>query len=567
MTEIQLKGYAVALTRIPKRQKLVRLLTHPAGGPAISLFAIGILAAGESLYATVWGPWVFSDGAGYIMLARNVIAGQGLGLIRASGQFQPLSMHPPLYPLTVAAFGFLGADLVQSARWVAAGLFSLTILFVGFAMSQFTGKRWLGVCAAVVIVASPILVELFTGALSEPLFFMTWQAGLLLLGIYWHRGRSWALFGAATLSGLALLARYPGAAVIAAGGLGLLIFASADAKRRWQEATLFTALSGAPGFIWLRWVQAQPGASPPRQWIWDFANLWERTRPVRGGLVEGFWDWIPLSPWLGQPPYRTKLIVLSLISLIIGLVLASALRGIFRRSGRNWRDLGALQLAVLLFAFVVCYLALFTAVFLFSRDPLDAADVDQRMLSPVYLSFLVGIFVVLAVAIDAWPGQKWIRGLAVVLTVLMVLWHLPKTVDLVTRLNQEGAGYTGKGWRSSETLRAAEQLSKDTQLISNESTAVMFLLDRPAYDLPARADNSVDDPPHRFGDGSDLVEQLFKQEGAALVLFDSIRWQLHRIYGEDSESWLARLTQGLHLHVLTEDGAIYFYDDVGGIDG
>jgi hypothetical protein len=437
-------------------------------------------------------------------------------------------------------------------------------LLVGFAINQFTGKRWLGVCAAVIIVASPNLVELFTGALSEPLFFMTWQAGLLLLGIYWQRGGSWALFGAATLSGLALLARYPGAAVVAAGVLGLLIFTSADEKRRWRDAILFTALGSAPGFIWLRWVEAQPGASPPRQWIWDFENLWERTQPVRGGLVEGFWDWIPLSPWLGQPPYRNKLVVLSLIALIIVLVLASALRGIFRRPGQNWRDLGALQAAVLLVAFVVCYLALFTAVFVFSRDPLDVADVDRRMLAPVYLSIVMGIFIVLTAAIDAWPGQKWIPGLAGVLTVLMVLWQLPNTVNLVARLNQEGAGYTGKAWRTSETLRAAEELSKDIQLISNESTAVMFLLDRPAFELPAIADNSADEPSHRFGDGSDHVEQLFRQEGAALVLFNSIRWQLHGIYGEGAESRLERLTQGLHLHVLTEDGAIYFYEDIRG---
>jgi hypothetical protein len=92
----------------------------------------------------------------------------------------------------------------------------------------------------------------------------------------------------------------------------------------------------------------------------------------------------------------------------------------------------------------------------------------------------------------------------------------------------------------------------------------MLHLDRAAYDLPEiqRAERLPNFD--RFGDGNTPEERVFREEGAALVLFDSIRGQLYGIYREDAESRLEVLTQGLQLYLAGNDGAIYFYDNLRG---
>lgn len=93
------------------------------------------LAGLAVLHATRWGPWAMSDATEYIISARNLLEGHGLGLFAASGRFMPLSLHPPLYPLVLAALGVTGLDLVLIARWLDAFLFG-AIVFLAIRGAQ-----------------------------------------------------------------------------------------------------------------------------------------------------------------------------------------------------------------------------------------------------------------------------------------------------------------------------------------------------------------------------------------------------------------------------------------------
>ena len=100
-------------------------------GPRSLAIGIGLLlitAIVALIYATRFGPWIFSDSVEYIVSARNFLMGRGIGLQLAAGEFQPIYLHPPFYPVALSALGVLGADLVTVARWLNIALFALSIL-------------------------------------------------------------------------------------------------------------------------------------------------------------------------------------------------------------------------------------------------------------------------------------------------------------------------------------------------------------------------------------------------------------------------------------------------------
>ncbi len=105
---------------------MMKLLRQPAL-PVVLIILLALMGSIMIYYSTVWGPWVYSDSTEYIVSARNLLQGHGLGLFGASGAFHPLSLHPPFYSLVLSLFGAFGADLVTTARWINVVLFGLTI--------------------------------------------------------------------------------------------------------------------------------------------------------------------------------------------------------------------------------------------------------------------------------------------------------------------------------------------------------------------------------------------------------------------------------------------------------
>ena len=95
---------------------------------AVIIAILGLIAI---LYTTHWGPWIKSDSTGYIAVARNLLNGHGLGLIRASGEFVYTAHVPPAYMLLLAMWGWANVDPVIGARITNAILFAVTLWGLG----------------------------------------------------------------------------------------------------------------------------------------------------------------------------------------------------------------------------------------------------------------------------------------------------------------------------------------------------------------------------------------------------------------------------------------------------
>ena len=89
----------------------------PTGTWVIAALICAAAAAGILFISMVQGPGVGGDATIYITSARNLLEGNGLGLINAAGEFRLIPYFPPFYSLVLAFFGLF-----------AIGLFALALL-------------------------------------------------------------------------------------------------------------------------------------------------------------------------------------------------------------------------------------------------------------------------------------------------------------------------------------------------------------------------------------------------------------------------------------------------------
>jgi hypothetical protein len=191
---------------------------------------------------------------------------------------------------------------------------------------------------------------------------------------------------------------------------------------------------------------------------------------------------------------------------------------------------------------------------------LDPSDIDQRILAPILVAGALILFGVADLLIRSAPARRWPAIMAGGLALVYAAWFLPQGWKVASSLNQAGAGYTSQSWRSSPTIAALQPLPTETPIITNESAAVMFWLDRPAYDFKLPAAEQPGSGLDRFGDGADELASIFREQGAALVLFSSISGQLAGRYGEEGAGTrLSALTEGLELFARLDDGQVFFY--------
>ena len=525
----------------------------PVGMSLVAGAAVWIIG-----YSTHLGPWVFSDSAEYIVSARNLLKGLGLGLTQASGEFQPLSLHPPLYPLVLAGAGFAGFDLITSARWLNAVLFGGTIVVVLATIRLVTNSALLAFVAGIMLLTNPTLIDIHSGAMAEPLFLFAGSVSLLLLLRYFEAPRRPVLLLAALACGLAILTRFPGLAFMGAGLIGLTLFRPGSWKARLEAIGQYAALASAPILLWQLWAKWQLGVEAPRQWKFDVGNLWSALAPFRGELVGSIWNWIPYHDFFPTLPYHPKPRLLFAAGLGIAGLAVIAVQRIVRCNRLTWQRTRSLQLGLLYASFVCLSIGLLAVVFVFSLPQLGPADIDRRMLLPAQVGTLLTILLIADLCSRAWRRQRWIRWLTTAGGILLISWYLPQSLELASDLHRTGGGYTGLGWRNSPTVQAVADLPPETPIVTNESAAISFLLDRAAYDIPELARWQKREEFARFGIGDESEERIFRENGAALVLFDSVFDQFYAIYEARAEERLRVFVDGLWVESRLGDGTIYY---------
>jgi hypothetical protein len=158
-------------------------------------------------------------------------------------------------------------------------------------------------------------------------------------------------------------------------------------------------------------------------------------------------------------------------------------------------------------------------------------------------------------------GDLLQNGLLIVIALLLA-WYGVRSLRIVKQNMELGLGYNSVEWQNSDTIAAVKTMPPDAVIVTNEEMAVLYLTGRATYTMAEIYDDQPLDTFTRYGEGDiaeDNSEKLFREDGASLVLFNSIYAQMEGAYGDRTEAWATTLTDGLKKTHQGNDGAIYQY--------
>ena len=153
---------------------------------------------------------------------------------------------PPLFPLLLAASGWVGIEPLEAGRWVNATAFGPTILAAGLYLRSHLRSRWLVLAATAILVASLPLSHWASHFMTDALFALLTLLALIQLAAFLGRGGRTPLLRAAVFSALAALTRYPGVVLIGTGVLVLLVSRTPSLAARLKHILVFGAVSSIP---------------------------------------------------------------------------------------------------------------------------------------------------------------------------------------------------------------------------------------------------------------------------------------------------------------------------------
>ena len=199
-----------------------------------------------------YGTAVVMDSLMLLSTVMNFLAGEGWRDFMGGLMVE----WPPLFPLLLAAFGWVGIEPLEAGRWINAAAFGLTILAAGCWLRSNLRAHWLALTATIAIAASLPLSHWASHLLTDSLFVLFALLSLIQLASFLHRGGRTSLLWAAVCTALAALTRYPGVALIGAGVLLLLVRRAPPLATRLKDAVVFGGLSSLPlaGVLARNWV-------------------------------------------------------------------------------------------------------------------------------------------------------------------------------------------------------------------------------------------------------------------------------------------------------------------------
>jgi hypothetical protein len=521
-----------------------------------AIILLSILGGAIAVYTTANGPWGYTDPVVYISTARSLDQGLGLGYYEADAKFRPITIQPPFYSIVLGAIGLFGVDLVAAARWLNILAFVASIFIAGWIFYRFSRAPGLGIIASALMCAFPYMVVMFSSAYSEPLFVLSFLAGGLCLLAYLEKERLSLLLISALVVGTIPGTRYAGIAMVIAAGLSVLLFTSGKPRDHIKKATLFTVVAGLPILIWLIWIYFSTAHSVGgRTPSMDLGGLSAQFQTFRGIFMDTVWKWVPFQSHEMLLRYRLRFVLMG-----VGLAIIVALAYLAVRRLRKDAAEGTHKSGMQIFAFFglssLTFVAVLIATYLFTRPTID---IDNRMLLPLYIGSVMAFYGAFALWQAAW-FRGWKRAFQILpwlIAALCVAWYLPQTQEKVN-LYHPGDGLTVYRWDHSEMIGAVRNLPADQPVISNDWELLLLWTGRPIYGF---WNTFPSEPPIQttvYGmDQEDLVQSVFCEQGAALVIFNDFPTQFRNQVGESSLDRLPNLFKGLIVYGSYPDGTIY----------
>jgi len=508
----------------------------------IALLLIAVIGVLVVLQATPEGAELSDDSIAYIAGARSIVAGNGYreAWLASNG---PVPHFPPAFPAVLAFFGYFGIDPLHSVCWVNALLFGASAFVLGILAWRMTPSLTAGLVLAGLFVLSGDLLQVYTAAMSEPLFIFLSLLSIWTFDLYFERNQHWWLGACTILAGIAYLTRYSGLALIATFVVALLILPG-----RWKQKLLHSALFIVGTLPWiLAWtIRNQRVAENATNRILAWHLITQEN--INIGLRTVSDMLIPVEAWR-RMIYKHPYLIDGMILLILGAVLVWL-------AIRTWNYLtkpltpnpsphgtGNKGTGEVISFTTALYLFGYLASIIASMLIFDAATKFKlRILAPAFVCLLI-----LLVYFGVWLRSKN-RPLVIGLTFVILALFTYKQVNTIDFLSKGGLGYASFQWYDSKAMAYLRDLPPNIHIYTDQPGAVYLYTGRGNYVLPYRVDSATDLPQAGFDQGVKSMKDEILAGKAVLVLFKG---------GEVNPQDAALFSDGLYLAYKSSGDEIY----------
>jgi hypothetical protein len=474
----------------------------------VPALVIAILGMGLVLYLTRNGAGASGDSAWYIMGAENLLLGNGFSRFSGAGELRAITQFPPALSVALAGLSGAGMATFSAARLFNTLMFGANLLLTALLIYRASRSGWAMILGSVLVLTSSQQIEIHSWIVAEPLYiFLTLiVAHLIALGISSSNRRLLGLAG--VFVAVAILTRYAGFTLMAAGTLGILLLGQRKANWRLGSAGLFVVLGLVPALWWVATSISDGGSIANRQLLFHSINP-DLMRAYQAEVVSWvFGQQIPL-------PWRPRAILAVLIA-SIGPVyfLVSRIRsgGLGRQRGDAYSEV----LPWFLGTYLLAYLGVLTAnsLFLDAGTPLDAA---ARYMAPAYVALIILSTVTTTELVRQVRATKLPAAFALSLGLLLISLNFNQSIDL---LGEPGLslGYVMIRSDEPELVKALSELNPDLPIISNNPETIFILTERPAYILPSRVDPQTQTERSDYQQNIDAHRRRL-ESGAVVVIF------------------------------------------------
>ena len=397
--------------------------------PVLLVVAMALLGTAHILVRTwTYGAAVGYDATRYLAAAENLAA--GAGLISFDGR--QYTHWPPLFPMLLAFFEYIGFGAEEAGRWMNGILFGLIILVSGIWLLRTLRSRLLALGATCAILVAFSLTDRSSYLMTEPLFILLLLLGLIQMETFLKSGKNTPLVLAALCFGLAAVTRYAGITGIAFGFLMALAGRGRFGGRLKSGLTL-GVIASIPLLAVLLYNQVISGTLAGDR---SFASGQSLLVSLRQTLSV-FDQWVTLNRY--QDYFEFFYIP---VGIVLGIMCFMVFLVVFRHE-KIQNDIHTILTFGL---FPVVYLGMIIIIV-----PLSAgAPIDDRYLLPVYVPILLisAVFLDKFLSIDKISIlYKWIP---VSIIVIGIMVHIGFSVERNVSDTSEALkqGYKGQLWNT-----------------------------------------------------------------------------------------------------------------------
>lgn len=455
------------IIKIPGRFQCIA--HYRPAGITVLLAVISLLGTFLILLSqTGHGPYVSPDSINYIVLARNLMDGNGY--VTWSGK--PVAIWPPGYPILLSLFSLSFFDPLDAAGAINAITLGLIAFVTGHWLMQRIKSSFLILWGCVAIVFAVPLRLVSSSVWSEPAFILFITLSLIWMDKYLSTEKRSSLIVAAVFTAFACLTRYAGIALVIAILTLLVLQRGVVFQNKLRRIGLYLMISVAPLGIWLMRnmlaLGTLTGTRPPAE-----TALQDNVHLALNTLVE-WWQNSPQFTTAFQPisvPVTTTVLLVSVILVSYAFIL-------WRKDAGKSQDKNFI-LVFGMFGFVYLVFIIWAAT-TSNMDPLN-----HRLLSPAYIPLLVLILFMIDRLFtycsenSSFPRTTTVSAvmsaLPVIVVIVLSLWTGWAGHAIVKKINMkktiDNYGYRSIVWRESQTLQYLQEY-RPTRIYSNAPQAV-----------------------------------------------------------------------------------------------